>query len=65
MPTNKVSIVPVKLESPSPAATAGRTPVKLKPICVIQANQLKISFYPGVKNYVVHTIMAELTKSES
>lgn len=63
MPTNKVSIVPIKLESPSPTTTAGRTPVK--PICVIQANQLKISFYPGVKNYVVHTIMAELTKSDS
>ena len=63
MPTNKVSIVPVKLESTPTTVKAARTPVK--PICVIQANQLKISFYPGVKNYVIHTVMAELLKNDS
>ncbi|RUL45630.1 hypothetical protein [Lysinibacillus antri] len=64
MPTNKVSIVPVKLEStPTASTTAGRSPVK--PICIIQANQLKVSFYPGVKNYVIETIMKELCNHDS
>ena len=63
MPTNKVAIVPVHLEPTPPKPSADRTP--LKPICVIQAHQLKISFYHGVKNHVIQTIMQELTKNDS
>ena len=61
MPTNKVSIVPVHLEPTPSKLSTDRAP--LKPICVIQANQLKISFYHGVKNHVIQTIMQELTKN--
>lgn len=63
MPANKVSIVPVHLEPTSTKPSVSRTP--LKPICVIQANQLKISFYHGVKNHVIQTIMQELTKHDT
>ena len=63
MPTNKVSIVPVHLEPTPTKPSADRAP--LKPICVIQANQLKISFYHGVKNHVIQTIMQELTKNDA
>lgn len=63
MPTNKVTIVPVHLE-PTPKKPATER-IPLKPICVIQANQLKISFYHGVKNHVIQTIMQELTRHDS
>ena len=63
MPTNKVSIVPVHLEPTPSKPSTDRVP--LKPICVIQANQLKISFYHGVKNHVIQTILQELTKNDS
>ena len=64
MSKNNVSIVPVKLEpTPTSSTTAGRAPVK--PICVIQSNQLKISFYPDVKNFVIQTVMRELSNHDS
>ncbi|KGR90053.1 hypothetical protein CD30_13845 [Ureibacillus massiliensis 4400831 = CIP 108448 = CCUG 49529] len=64
MSTDKVSIVPVKLESTSTSSTyAGRTPAK--PICVIQANHMKVSFYPDVKNYVIQTVIRELRQHDS
>lgn len=63
MPTNKVSIVPVHLEPAQSKASADRTP--LKPICVIQANKMKISFFHGVKNHVIQKIMQELTKHDT
>ena len=63
MPTNKMSIVPVHLEATQTKSSTDRTP--LKPICVIQANQMKISFYHGIKNHVIQTIMQELTRNDS
>ncbi|KGR91394.1 hypothetical protein CD30_06140 [Ureibacillus massiliensis 4400831 = CIP 108448 = CCUG 49529] len=64
MSTDKVSIVPVKLETTSNTTTsAGRGPAK--PICVIQANHLKISFFPDVKNYVIQTVIRELRNYDS
>lgn len=64
MSTKKVSIVPVKLEpTPTVSNSAGRTPAK--PICVIQADHLKISFYPDVKNFVIQTVMRELRNHDS
>ena len=63
MPANKVSIVPVHLEATPTKPSADRTP--LKPICVIQANQMKISFYHGIKNHVIQTIMQELMRNDS
>ena len=63
MPTNKVSIVPVHLETTPRKPSADRTP--LKPICVIQANQMKISFYHGIKNHVIQAILQELTRNDS
>ncbi|BDH63795.1 hypothetical protein CD30_02855 [Ureibacillus massiliensis 4400831 = CIP 108448 = CCUG 49529] len=62
MSTDKVSIVPVKLEAIQ-TTSSGRTPAK--PICVIQANHLKISFYPDVKNYVIQTVIKELRNHDS
>ena len=63
MPTNKVSIVPVHLEPTSIKPAPHRAP--LKPICVIQANQYKVSFYHGIKNHVIQTVMQELMKNDS
>ncbi|MFY3793052.1 hypothetical protein ACOQFO_15365 [Ureibacillus sp. MALMAid1270] len=64
MSTNKVSIVPVKLE-PTPTSSSNTSRSPAKPICVIQANELKISFYPDVKNFVIQTIMKELRNHDS
>ena len=63
MPTNKVAIVPVHLESTPAKRLTERAP--LKPICVIQANQFKVSFYHGIKNHVIQTVMQELMKDDS
>lgn len=63
MGSEKVTVVPVKLESTSTPASNQSS--SFRPICIIQAPQLKISFYPGVKNYVVETIMKELKDCDS
>ena len=63
MPTDNVSIVPVHLEATSVKPSTHRAP--LKPICVIQANQYKVSFYHGIKNHVIQTVMQELMKDDS
>lgn len=63
MPTNKVSIVPVHLEATHTKTSTDRAP--LKPVCVIQASQLKVSFYHGVKNHVIQTVMQELMKHDA
>lgn len=63
MPTNKVSIVPVHLEPTPVKSSTHRAP--LKPVCVIQANQYKVSFYHGIKNHVIQTVLQELMKNDS
>lgn len=63
MPTNKVSIVPVRLEPTPSKPSTDRVP--LKPICVIQASQFKVSFYHGIKNHVIQTVMQEMLKHDS
>lgn len=65
MATDKLNIVPVKLESesnPTPASTS-RGP--LRPVCVIQAKHFKISLYPGVKPQLLQVIIKELNHSDS
>jgi len=47
MSSNKVSIVTVNLQDQKPKSSVGRT--SIRPVCVIQADQLKVSFYPDVK----------------
>jgi len=59
----KLNIVPVKLESDSTSPSTSRGP--LRPVCVIQATDLKISFYPGVKPHIIETVIKELNRSDS
>jgi len=55
MPTNKVSIVPVHLESIRVKSPTDCAP--LKPVCIIQADQFKVSLYQGIKNHVIPRLL--------
>lgn len=59
MSPNKVLIVPVHLELTLIKPSTDYSP--LKPISVIQTNQLKFS---SSKNYVVQTVMQKLLKND-
>ena len=47
-------IVPIQLESDAPK--------KVTPICCIQINGSEITFYPGVDNDVLKTVLTEMMK---
>ena len=48
-------IVPIQLESDAPK--------KVTPICCIQINRSEITFYPGVDNNVLKTVLTEMMKN--
>jgi len=61
----KLNIVPVNLESDSDSTPPSTSRGPLKPVCVIQATNFKISFYPGVKPHIIQTVIKELNSSDS
>ncbi|WP_096549913.1 hypothetical protein [Ureibacillus thermosphaericus] len=65
MATEKLNIVPVKLESKSDPTPSPASHGPLRPICVIQSNQCKISFYPGVKPQLLQAVIRELNRNDS
>lgn len=63
MASKNVTIVPVKLDSNTNQST--KTRKTIRPVCTIQSNKLKISFYPGVNNHVIESIMKGLNDHDS
>ena len=60
---DKVSIVPIKLDPASTINKSERLPIK--PVCIVQSKSLKVSFYYGVKPYVIETVLKELNQNDS
>ena len=60
---DKVAIVPVKIDPAATVNKSERSPVK--PVCIVQSKSLKVSFYYGVKPYVIETVMKELNQYDS
>lgn len=48
-------IVPIQLESDAPK--------EVNPVCCIQINRSEITFYPGVDNDVLKTVLTEMMKN--
>ena len=61
MPTNKLTIVSVKID-PLPALTASNHSIQYttEPSCVIKTAVAEISFFNGVDERIIQTIMKEL-----
>lgn len=61
MPTNKLTIVPVKLD-PLPTETISTDSLqhKIVPSCVIKTAAGEISFFNGVDEHIVQAVMKEL-----
>ncbi|KGR80637.1 hypothetical protein CD30_19575 [Ureibacillus massiliensis 4400831 = CIP 108448 = CCUG 49529] len=61
MPTNKLMIVPVKLD-PLPNETSSNDSPKFldSPSCVIKTATTEITFFNGVDERIIQTIMKEL-----
>lgn len=63
MPSDSISIVPVQLNTKEIRSKAER--VAVKPICTVQINETKISFYPDVKPFIIQTVLRELSKHDT
>ena len=61
MPTNKLTIVPVKLDPLTNETTSNYSPkYHTDPSCVIKTATAEISFFNGVDERIIQTIMKEL-----
>ena len=61
MPTNKLTIVPVKLDPLSvETATFYSSQYTAEPSCVIKTAAAEIAFFNGVDERIIQTIMKEL-----
>lgn len=61
MPTNKLTIVPVKLDAPTNETSSNHSPKYFAGTsCVIKTATAEISFFNGVDERIIHTIMKEL-----
>ena len=62
MPTNKLTIVPVKLD-PLPVETSSfqSSQYTVGPSCVIKTTAAEIAFFNGVDERIIQTIMKELS----
>lgn len=61
MPTNKLTIVPVKLDPLTNEMSSNHSPKYLaSPSCVIKTATAEISFFNGVDERIIQTIMKEL-----
>lgn len=64
MPQQKLTIVPVTLhhDNKVPFSSPAATPSHIS--CTIKAANLEISFFNGVDEHVIQTVMRELKKFE-
>lgn len=61
MPTNQLTIVPVKLDSlPTESATFHSTHDAAVPSCVIKTAETEVLFFNGVDERIIQAIMKEL-----
>ena len=61
MSTNKLTIVPVKLD-PLPIATSSfhSSQISAAPACIIKTDISEVTFFNGVDERIIQTIMKEL-----
>ena len=64
MPTTKLTIVPVKLDpiNHEESLFVDSPKVPSEPSCIIQIADAQISFFNGVDERIIQTIMRELNK---
>lgn len=63
MPTNKLMIVPVKLDPITNETISINSPgYSSAPSCVIKTATVEVSFFNGVNERIIQTVMRELTK---
>ena len=61
MPTHKLTIVPVKLDSlPTESATLRPSHDTAAPSCIIKTAETEILFFNGVDECIIQTIMKEM-----
>ena len=61
MPTNKLTIVPIKLDHLTNETTSNySSKYHTSPSCVIKTATAEISFFNGVDERIIQTIMKEL-----
>ena len=60
MPTNKLTIVPVTLDPLHDTTSVQSPPQQSGPSCVIKTAKAEISFFNGVDERIIQTIMKEL-----
>lgn len=61
MPTQKLTIVPVKLDPlPAESATLRSAHDTAAPSCIIKTTETEIIFFNGVEERILQTIMKEL-----
>lgn len=61
MSTNKLTIVPVKLDPLTPESSSIHpSHDTTKPSCVIKTASAEITFFNGVDEHIIQTIMREL-----
>ena len=63
MPTTKLTIVPVTLDPVTDKSSSNHSPqYSIVPSCVIKTTTAEISFFNGVDEHIIQTIMKELNK---
>lgn len=63
MPTNKLMIVPVKLDPITNETTSiNSSEYSSAPSCVFKTATVEISFFNGVNERIIQTVMRELNK---
>lgn len=61
MPTNKLTTIPVKLDPLTNEMSSNYSPkYHVGPSCVIKTDTAEISFFNGVDERIIQTIMKEL-----
>jgi hypothetical protein len=61
MPQQKLTIVPVTLHTENENTSATKpTVLSSHPICTIKTANAEISFYSGVDEHIIQTVMREL-----
>lgn len=62
MPTSKLTIVPVKLDPLTDKSSfINSSQIPFEPSCIIKTNGFEISFFNGVDECIIQTIIKELS----
>ena len=61
MSTNKLTIVPVKLKPlPNETSSFHSSRITAAPACIIKMGVAEVTFYNGVNEHIIQTVMKEL-----